>query len=184
MSAAVDRLRTFGVADFTRVSYGAHGNVRLHTYHIPRAQPAHLWCEASDRRHPSSGARGVEDAAPYGGCETYADACRVTGAATLSFHRRRAGVEARPYFGLRGLTGNVGAPHTPCTNPSVTPLCGATALLSGEPRAWVEVCGVYASVYHDADTVVFLPLVRGGVLDAPRSRDCRGRLVASVRPDR
>ena len=82
----------------------------------------------------SSGARGVEDAAPYGGCETYADACRVTGAATFSVHRRRAGVEARPYFGLRGLTGNVGARHPPCTNPSVTPLCGATAPLSGEPR--------------------------------------------------
>ena len=33
-------------------------------------------------------------------------------------------------------------------------------------------------------SVRFALAVRGGVLDAPRSRDCRGGLVASVRPDR
>ena len=60
-------LRTFGVTACNRVSNGAHGNVRFHTYSIPRAQPAHHWCEAPDRRRPSSGGRGVEDAAPYGG---------------------------------------------------------------------------------------------------------------------
>ena len=46
---------------------------------------------------------------------------------------------------------------------------------------WEETCGVYASVYHDADTYVSHPPVRGGVLDAPRSRDCRGGVVAAVR---
>ena len=51
-------------------------------------------------------------------------------------------------------------------------------------EAWADVCGVCAFVYHDADTVVFLPPVRGGVLDAPWLRDCRGWLDASVRPDR
>ena len=47
-----------------------------------------------------------------------------------------------------------------------------------------EVCGVYALVYHDADTVVFLPPVRGGVLDAPCLRDRRAALDADVRLDR
>ena len=59
----------------------------------------------------------------------------VPGAPPLSFYQRRAGVEARPYGGwLRGMTGNVIAPHPRCTNPSVTPLRAATAPLSGEPR--------------------------------------------------
>ena len=48
-------------------------------------------------------------------------------------------------------------------------------------EGWVEICGVYACVYHDADTYVSLPLVRGGVLDAPRLRECRGGMVADVR---
>ena len=39
-------------------------------------------------------------------------------------------------------------------------------------------------VCHDADTSVSLPPVRGGVLDAPRSRDRRAALDASVRHDR
>ena len=47
-------------------------------------------------------------------------------------------------------------------------------------EGWAEVCGVYASVCRDADTVVFLPPVRGGVLDAPWSRDCRGGVVANI----
>ena len=47
-------------------------------------------------------------------------------------------------------------------------------------EGWDETCGACASVYHDADTSVSLPPVRGGVLDAPRSRDCRGRFVADV----
>ena len=34
---------------------------------------------AMQSRCPSSGGRGVEDAAPYGGCETKAAACGVTG---------------------------------------------------------------------------------------------------------
>ena len=51
-------------------------------------------------------------------------------------------------------------------------------------EGFAEVCGVGASVYHDADTVVFLQPVRGGVLDAPRSRDRRAELDASVRLDR
>ena len=51
-------------------------------------------------------------------------------------------------------------------------------------EGWAEVCGVYASVSHDADTYVAQPPVRGGVLDAPRSRDRRGGLVADVRHGR
>ena len=51
-------------------------------------------------------------------------------------------------------------------------------------EGWEEVCGVCASVYHDADTVVFLPPVRGGVLDAPRLSDCRAALDAAVRRGR
>ena len=82
------------------------------------------------------------------------------------------------------MTDCVIASHPRCTNPSVTPLRAATAPLSGEPRAWEEVCGVYAHVYHVADTVVFLPPVRGGVLDAPWLRDCRGGLGADIRLDR
>ncbi len=57
------------------------------------------------------------------------------GRPTSSFHRRRAGVEARPYGGcLRRLTGNVVSPHRRYTNPSVTAQSAATAPLSGEPR--------------------------------------------------
>ena len=51
-------------------------------------------------------------------------------------------------------------------------------------KGWAEICGVYASVYHDADTYVSHPPVRGGVPDAPRSRDRRGGVVAPVRRDR
>ena len=51
-------------------------------------------------------------------------------------------------------------------------------------EGWEEVCGVYATIYHDADTYVYHPPVRGGVPDAPRSRDCRGGVVAGVRRDR
>ena len=82
------------------------------------------------------------------------------------------------------MTDCVIASHPRCTNPSVTPLRAATAPLSGEPRAWAEVCGVCASVYHDADTYVSLTPVRGGVLDAPPLRDCRAASDAPVRPDR
>ena len=57
-----------GVADCTRVYHGASGDVLLPTYHIPRAPPTHLWRGAPDRRRPSTNARGVEDAAPYGVC--------------------------------------------------------------------------------------------------------------------
>ena len=106
------------------------------------------------------------------------------GRPTLSVHPRRAGVEARPYGGwLRRLTGNVISPHPRYTQPlshgaerrDSSPFRGA------EGRA--EVCGVYALVYHDADTVVFLSPVRGGVLDAPRSRDRRADLYAPAQRD-
>ena len=43
------------------------------------------------------------------------------------------------------------------------------------------VCGVYASVYHDADAYVPLTPVRGGVLDAPRSVDEQAYLKAPRR---
>ena len=61
-------MRTLSVTDCTRVSHGAHGDVRRPAYAISRAQPAHLWRDAPDRRRPSSGARGVGVAAPYGLC--------------------------------------------------------------------------------------------------------------------
>ena len=50
-------------------------------------------------------------------------------------------------------------------------------------EGWAEVCGVCASVYHDADTRVSLTPVRGGVPDAPRSRNCRAALGAPARLD-
>ena len=50
-------------------------------------------------------------------------------------------------------------------------------------EGWAEVCGVCASAYRDADTYVSLTPVRGGVLDAPRLRDCWATLGAPVRPD-
>ena len=50
-------------------------------------------------------------------------------------------------------------------------------------EGWGGDCHLCASVYHDADTFVSRPPVRGGVLDAPRSRDRRGGLDAAVRPD-
>ena len=107
------------------------------------------------------------------------------GRPTLSVDRGRAGVEARPYGGwvarvdgLRDYT----APtlHQPLSHGALrrdsSPFRGA--------EGWAEVCGVYAFVYRDADAVVFLPPVRGGVLDAPRLRDRRAALDAPVRPDR
>ena len=51
-------------------------------------------------------------------------------------------------------------------------------------EGWEEVYGDGASVYHDADTYVYLPPVRGGVLDAPPLRDCRGGVGATVRRGR
>ena len=107
------------------------------------------------------------------------------GRPTSSVNPRRAGVEARPYgVWLRGMTDCVISPHPRCTNPSVAAQSAATAPLSWEPRAWEEVCGVYASVSHDADTYVAQPPVRGGVPDAPRLRDRRAALDAAVRLDR
>ena len=107
-----------------------------------------------------------------------------TGAPPLSFYQRRAGVEARPYgvwVARVDWQRYYAAPtlHQPLSHGALrrdsSPFRGA--------EGWVEVCGVCASVYHDADTVVFLPPVRGGVLDAPRLRDCRGALDAPVRRD-
>ena len=81
------------------------------------------------------------------------------------------------------MADDVVSPHPRRPNPSVTAQSAATAPLSGEPRAWVEACSVYASVYHDADTVVFLSPVRGGVLDAPPLPVRRGGMVAAVERD-
>ena len=43
---------------------------------------------------------------------------------------------------------------------------------------------LFASASHDADTYVYLLPVRGGVLDAPRLRDCRGEMGADGRRGR
>ena len=88
-------------------------------------------------------------------------------------------MEARPYDGWRGIL-SLPTSHQPLSH-------GASRRDSSPSRGakgWVKVCGVGATVYHDADTVVFLPPVRGGVPDAPRSRDRRAALDAPVRPDR
>ena len=107
-----------------------------------------------------------------------------TGAPTSSVDRRRAGVEARPYGGLRGLTDYVIAPHQRRPQPLSHGASRRDSSPSRGAKGWVKVCGVGATVYHDADTVVFLPPVRGGVPDAPRLRDRRAALDAPVRPDR
>ena len=64
------------------------------------------------------------------------------------------------------------------------PLSHAASRRASSPfrgaEGWAVVCGVYASVYHDADTYVSLMPVRGGVLDAPRSCDSRAALDAFV----
>ena len=58
-SAPALALRTFGVTVCNCVSTGAYGNVRFHTYSIPRAQPAHRFVWASDVvLHPRPGGRG------------------------------------------------------------------------------------------------------------------------------
>ena len=88
-------------------------------------------------------------------------------------------MEARPYDGWRGIL-SLPTSHQPLSH-------GASRRDSSPSRGakgWVKVCGVGATVYHDADTVVFLPPVRGGVPDAPRSRDRRAALDAPVRRDR
>ena len=78
------------------------------------------------------------------------------------------------------MTGNVISPaptlHQPLSHGALrrdsSPFRGADG--------WEDAWGVYALVCRDADTVVFLAPVRGGVLDAPRLRDCRGGLGADV----
>ena len=103
--------------------------------------------------------------------------CRI--APTSPHPVGRASTPAR-----RGLTGNVISPHRRLHQP----LSHAASRRDSSPfrgaEGWAEVRGVYASVYHDAATYVSHPPVRGGVPDAPCSRDCRAGLVASVRPDR
>ena len=100
------------------------------------------------------------------------------------FAMRKRSPHAPTMGGLRGLTDDVISPHPRWYQPLSH---GATRRDSSPFRGaegWAEVCGVYASAYHDADTVVFLSPVRGGVLDAPQSRDCRGALGAPARHDR
>ncbi len=91
---------------------------------------------------------------------------------------RRGGLPRPPGLGLR-IT--LVRPHRRWYQP----LSHAASRRDSSPfrgaERWAEVCGVCASVCRDADTVVFLPPVRGGVLDAPRSLDCRAALDASVR---
>ena len=81
----------------------------------------------------------------------------------------------------RGLTGNVIIPHQ--RRPQ--PLSHGASRRDSSPfrgaKGWAKVCGVGATVYHDADTYVTHPPVRGGVLDAPWSCDHRADLYAPVR---
>ena len=82
------------------------------------------------------------------------------------------------------MTGNAISPHPRWRQP----LSHGAARRDSSPfrgaEGWAKICGVYASVYNDADTSVSHSPVRGGVLDAPRSRDRRGELVADVQRDR
>ena len=76
-----------------------------------------------------------------------------------------------------------------CAAPTLhQPLSHAASRRDSSPfrgaEGWAYILALCASVSHDADTVVFLPPVRGGVLDAPRLRDRRAALDASVRHDR
>ena len=95
--------------------------------------------------------------------------------------RRRGGLPRPPGLGLR-IT--LVRPH----RHRHQPLSHGASRRDSSPfrgaEGFAEVCGVYTFVYHDADTVVFLLPVRGGVPDAPRSRDCRGELDAVVRRGR
>ena len=143
VTAAVDRLRMFGVTTCNCVSTGAYGNVRFHTYSIPRAQPAHHFF-AGVLRYPSTHAGRAWKPAPTVGI-------RISPTLHQPLSHGAARRDSSPFRGAEG-------------------------------RA--EVCGVYALVYHDADTVVFLSPVGGGVLDAPCLRDRRAALDAPARLDR
>ena len=81
----------------------------------------------------------------------------------LIFHARPARVDGRRYYAAPTL-------HQPLSH-------GAKRRDSSPFRGAEGVC---ASACHGADTCVPLTPVRGGVLDAPRSRDCRGGLDADV----
>ena len=88
------------------------------------------------------------------------------------FHARPAWVDGQRY----------------CIAPTLhQPLSHAASRRDSSPfrgaKGWAEVCGACASVSHDADTYVSHPPVRGGVLDAPPLRDCRGGVVADGRRD-
>ena len=96
-----------------------------------------------------------------------------TGEPTSSVHPRRAGVEARPYGRHPHLTHVAPTPQSRRKAPRQLPFQGSRG-------AWEEVCGDGASAYRDADSYVSLTPVRGGVLDAPWLRDCRGGVVAAV----
>ena len=101
------------------------------------------------------------------------------GVAPTSPHPVGAGFHARPALVDRQRWYAAPTLHQPLSHGAMrrdsSPFRGA--------ERWADVCGVCASVYRDADTVVFLSPVRGGVLDAPRLRDRLASLDASVRPD-
>ena len=88
------------------------------------------------------------------------------------FHARPARVNGQRYYA---------APTLP------QPLSHGAARRDSSPfrgaEKWAKVYGDGSSIYHDADTVVLFLPVRGGVLDAPRLRECRGGMVATVRRD-
>ena len=151
VSAALDRLRTFGVANCTRVTHGAPGGVLLPTYHIPRAQPAHHFVRAHPRRPSSHAGRAWKPAPTVGG---------GVGRQTTLFRRTRLAP----------------TPQSRRKAPRQLPFQGSRGVGGGGY--------LYASVYHDAETYVTHSPVRGGVPDAPRLRDRRAALDASVRLDR
>ncbi len=98
------------------------------------------------------------------------------GRPTSSFIPRRAGVEARPYGRHPHRTHVAPTPQSRPFGPRQLPFQGSRGVGGGGY--------LYASVYHDAETYVTHSPVRGGVPDAPRLRDRRAALDASVRLDR
>ena len=138
-SALALALRTFGVTACNCVSHVAHGNVRLHTYSILRAQPAHHFLRAHPRFPLTDAGRAWKPAPTVG--------IRLSPTLAPTPQSRRRAPRQLPFQGSRGVCG------------------GLRRLL---------ICS------HDTDTEVFLSPVRGGVLDAPRLRDCRGGVVADV----
>ena len=126
------------MANCARVTHGAYVSVHIPTYPIPRAQPAHHFVRATGVvRRPKAGRRGRRPLRAV--CLLYVAAYNVRAQSAHHFLRAQsrypsshAGRAWKP-----APTAYLHLTHAG-TNPSVTPQCGATAPLSGEPMEWVR----------------------------------------------